>query len=67
MAVTMEIVLLAGLHVKQAFNRPRRALGVIEGEIPTATAKVTWTWREVSVKFFIIELAVLCKGNDCRG
>ena len=48
MTVTMKIVLLAGLHVKQAFNRPRRALGVIEGEIPTATAKVTFMNPEVT-------------------
>ena len=51
MAVTMKIVVLAGLHVERAVNRPRRAaLGAIEGEIPTATADVTPTNPEVTSK-----------------
>ena len=76
MAVMMKIVLLADLHVKQTFNRPRRAtLGVIEGEIQTATAEVTFMNPEVTSKVdmegsvceVLHELVVLCKGNDSGG
>ena len=42
MAVTVEIVALAGSNVEHTVNRARRAaLGAIEGEIPTTTAVVT--------------------------
>ena len=72
MAVTMKIVVLPCLHVKRAVNGARRAaLGVIEGEIPTATAPVTTINPEVTSKVnmkgsvceFLHEIAVLC-GED---
>jgi len=51
MAVTMKIVVLAGLHVERTFNGARRAaLGAIEGEIPTTTAAVTVINPEVTSK-----------------
>ncbi len=51
MAVTEDLVVLAGLHVVRAINGPRRAtLGAIEGEIPTATAVVTAGNPEVTSK-----------------
>ena len=72
MAVTMKIVVLPRSHVKRAVNGARRAaLGVIEGEIPTATALVTIINPEVTSKVnmkgsvceFLHEIAVLC-GED---
>ena len=51
MAVTVEIVVLAGLHVERTVNGARRAaLGAIEGEIPTTTAAVTSINPEVTSK-----------------
>jgi len=51
MAVTVEIVVLAGSHVKRTVNGARRAaLGAIEGEIPTTTAVVTYLNPEVPSK-----------------
>ena len=51
MAVTVKIVVLAGLHVERAIYGARRAaLGAIEGKIPTATADVTIINPEVSSK-----------------
>jgi len=50
-AVTMKIVVLAGLHVERTFNGARRAaLGAIEGEIPTTTADITASDPEVTSK-----------------
>ena len=49
MAVTVKIVILAGLHIEHSVNGARRAaLGAIEGEIPTATAVVTSINPEVT-------------------
>ena len=51
MAVTVKIVVLAGLHVERTVNGARRtALGAIEGEIPTTTAVVTSINPEVTSK-----------------
>ena len=51
MAVTVKIVVLAGLHVERTVNGARRAaLGVIEGEIPTTTAAVAIINPEVTSK-----------------
>ena len=51
MAVTVKIVVLAGLHVERTVNGTRRAaLGAIEGEIPTTTADVTSMNPEVTSK-----------------
>ena len=51
MAVTVKVVVLAGLHVECTVNGPRRAaLGAIEGEIPTATAAVTVVNPEITSK-----------------
>ena len=51
MAVTVKIVVPAGLNVVRAVNGTRRAaLGAIEGEIPTTTAAVTITNPEVTSK-----------------
>ena len=51
MAVTVKIVVLAGLHVERTVNGARRAaLGAIEGEIPTTTAVVTGMNPEVTSK-----------------
>ena len=69
MAVTMTIVVVSCSHVKRAVNGARRAaLGVIEGEIPTATAVVTIINPKVTSKVnmkgsvceFLYEIAVLC-------
>ena len=60
MAVTMKIVVFAGLHVEHAINGARRAaLGAIEGEIPTTTAVVTSMNSEVTSK-------VDMKGSVCE-
>ena len=60
MAVTVKIVVLAGLHVEHTINGARRAaLGVIEGEIPTTTAAVTVINPEVTSK-------VNMQGSDCK-
>jgi len=51
MAVAVEIVVLASLHVEHSVNGARRAaLGAIEGEIPTTTAAVTSINPEVTSK-----------------
>ena len=51
MAVTIKIVVLAGLHVEHTVNGARRAaLGSIEGEVPTTTAGVTVINPEVTSK-----------------
>ena len=51
MAVTENIVVLAGLHVERTINGARRAaLGAIEGEIPTTTAAVAVINPEVTSK-----------------
>ena len=51
MAVTVKIVVLAGLHVERTVNGARRAaLGAIEGEIPSTTAVVTSINPEVTSK-----------------
>ena len=51
MAVTVKIVVLAGLHVERTVNGARRAaLGAIEGKIPTTTAAVTSINPEVTSK-----------------
>jgi len=51
MAMTVMIVVLAGLHVESTFNGARRAaLGAIEGEIPTTTAVVIVCNPEVTSK-----------------
>jgi len=51
MAVTVKIVVIAGLHVERTVNGARRAaLGVIEGEIPTTTAAVAIINPEVTSK-----------------
>ena len=60
MAVTVKIVVPAGLHVEHAVNGARRAaLGAIEGEIPTATAVVTGMNPEVTSK-------VNMEGSVCK-
>ena len=51
MAMTVKIVVLAGLHVERTVNGARRAtLGAIKGEIPTTTAGVTSINPEVTSK-----------------
>ena len=51
MAVTVEIMVLAGSHVERTVNGARRAaLGAIEGEIPTTTADITPINPEVTSK-----------------
>ena len=51
MAVTVKIVVLAGLHVERTVNGARRAaLSAIEGEIPTTTADVTSMNPEITSK-----------------
>ena len=51
MAMTENIVVLAGFHVECTVNGARRAaLGAIEGEIPTGTAVVTCINPEVTSK-----------------
>jgi len=51
MAVTVKIVVLAGLHLNRTVNGARRAaLGAIEGEIPTTTAVVAECNPEVTSK-----------------
>ena len=60
MAVTVKIVVLAGLHVVRTVNGARRAtLGAVEGEIPTTTAGVTSMNPEVTSK-------VNMEGSDCK-
>jgi len=60
MAVTMKIVVLAGLHVERTVNGARRAaLGAIECEIPTTTAIVTCINPEVTSK-------VNMEGSVCK-
>jgi len=51
MAVTVKIVVIAGLRVERTVNGARRAaLDVIEGEIPTTTAAVAIINPEVTSK-----------------
>jgi len=51
MAVTIKIVVPAGLHVERTINGARRAaLGAIEGEMPTTTAEDTVINPEVTSK-----------------
>ena len=51
MAVTVKIVVLAGLHEEGTVNGARRAaLGATEGEIPTTTAAVAIINPEVTSK-----------------
>ena len=60
MAVTVKIVVLAGLHVEHTINGARRAaLGALEGEIPTTTAGVTVINPEVTSK-------VNMEGSNCK-
>ena len=61
MAVTVKIVVLAGLYVERTGNGTRRAaFGAIEGEIPTTTAGVTSSNPEVTSK-------VNMEGSVCEG
>jgi len=54
MAVTMKIMVLAGLHIDRTFNGARKtALGAIEGEIPTTTAAVACINPEVTSKIYM--------------
>ena len=54
MAVTVKIVVLAGLHVERTVNGARRAaLGAIEGEIPTTTADVAFMNPEITSKIYM--------------
>ena len=51
MAVTVKIVVLAGIHVERTVNGARRAaLGAIESKIPTTAAVVTSINPEVTSK-----------------